>query len=348
MAIYTAHVMDNMTRQAETNQDQEDLLVRLKMDDYPPSAADLSELFSQLSRYSSFESAAAKVEKLLPNELVECSKEELLDLMQLLAKATGIAKPTEDLSAISCYYETKSGRDALWDNLMNVFRTKKNTTLTHNLLADAAENYLARDGVVDDYLIITTNYDCLMEKALEQRNLPYAAVAIKRRDGRVCARFSESLDDYDKHCDKNQPAYPKEFILWRAKPLVVIYKIHGCLNPKNTFRDDSLIISDSDYVKHISRMSKGEGGGIPSYIGRLIHGKPFLFLGYSLNDWNIRSIFDAMVNRRGTETSVRDYSVMVSLTEYESAFFDQYQITVLKTDLNVFTQNISASQLKLR
>lgn len=339
MAICTAYLMDNMVKQTEAKQVQEDLVARLKNDRYPPSAAELSELFCQLSRYSSFESAVAKIEKLLPEELVDYSKEELIGLLQLLAKITGIAMPAESLSAISCYYETKSGRNALWDNLMNVFKTKKNTTLTHKMLADAAAYYLGKEGVVDDYLIITTNYDCLMEEALEHNQLPYAVVAIKRHDGRVYTRFSESLSDYEKHCNKNQPAYPKEFILWRSKPLVVLYKIHGCLNPKNTVKDDSLVISDSDYVKHISRMSMSEGG-IPSQIGLLIHEKPFLFLGYSLNDWNVRSIFEAVVQKRGTETDVRDYSVMLSLTEYEMAFFDEHHITVMKTDLNTFAQSI--------
>ncbi|MCZ6595483.1 MAG: SIR2 family protein [Bacteroidetes bacterium] len=340
MAISIAHIMSYWENQAKPHQPQEDLLKRLKKENYPPSAGELAQLFSELANYSSFEYAVNKMGELMPKELIDFEKNDLIDLIRLVAGITGIGQPNEPLTAISSYYETKSGRDALWETLKEIFETKKEITQAHELLAHAAKSYLTQTGVFVDYLIITTNYDCLMEEALDRRGVPFAVLTMQRKDGKIYVRFSETVKDIERLQNLNEPTYPKHFSLTRSEPLVVLYKIHGCLYPKHRKTDDSVVISDSDYVNYISQMSKSEGG-IPASVGKLLRNKPFLFFGYSLNDWNVRSIFETVLLKRGKETDVRDYSVMLALTEYEEIFFDRNNIIIIQNDLNTFAQEVT-------
>lgn len=85
-------------------------------------------------------------------------------------------------------------------------------------------------------------------------------------------------------------------------------------------------------------MSKHEGA-IPACVNDLLQGLPFLFLGYSLNDWNVRSIFDMVVERRGR--GVQDYSVMYSFKKYEEVFFRKKQIIIIQSDLNAFAEGVT-------
>ncbi len=334
LAIGIARLMDSLDIQNDEEHGRENNLKTLENNMYPPSANELSELFSKLSKFSSFEQAVDNMKCLLPEHKVH-ENSDLLKMLQLLVKITGIAPSTEPLSSISNYYQAVSSRTSLWDNLHRIFASKEEFTITHELIARSAKFYLDQK-VLKDYLIITTNYDCLMESALDALDIPYAVLAMNRK-GKIVVRFSK---DDEKLKKANPPGYPDKFFLTRARPMVVLYKIHGCLYKELDKNNDGIVITDDDYVDFISRMSKNEGA-IPSYVGGLLQSLPFLFLGYSLNDWNVRSIFNMLVERRGKEDDVQDYSVMLSCNKYEEVFFRKNQIIIIQSDLNDFAKSVT-------
>jgi hypothetical protein len=116
--------------------------------------------------------------------------------------------------------------------------------------------------------------------------------------------------------------------------------VHGCLYQKLTVDDDGVVISENDYVEYISQMNTSQGT-IPAYVNNLMQAKPFLFLGYSLSDWNVRSVFETLRKKRGEHFGGQDYSVMSYLGEYEKLFFQRSEAAILKTDLNSFVRGIA-------
>jgi hypothetical protein len=64
----------------------------------------------------------------------------------------------------------------------------------------------------------------------------------------------------------------------------------------------------------------------------------FLFLGYSLSDWNVRSIFKTVQQKRLAEDP--DFSVNLYVNDYEQVFFDRNNINVCNTDLKSFVAGI--------
>jgi len=270
---------------------------------------------------------------------------ELRRVLQALASLTGIAPSTVPLLAVSSYFEYTLARKRLAETLRDIFAGKDTPTATHRLVARAAAHFMARNPH-DDYLIVTTNYDWLMERALTDAGAPFCVLTVDRQDRKVYTRFGPTVraylgfDDreYAELVEEHQgKKFPSGFSLRTRRPLVIVYKIHGDLYDQQP--RDSVIISDEDYVDYIYRMADNQGA-VPAAITPLLEDKVFLFLGYRFADWNVRTIYRRIVERRGAPEDLLDYAVVRELSAYEQGFFGQRRIRVLKTDLANFVRGI--------
>lgn len=339
MAVLLAANMQAMQGACEADEDTA-LLDRLQESPYPPSAGELAQLFSNLASYSSFQRVVEGLRKRVPGEMLSSTGEEQVRMLKLLSSVTGIANPPDSLTSITNYFEKVSDRDSLWDYLRLVISTKEKYTRTHRLIASAAKLHLEQTQVYDDYLVITTNYDCLMEKALDEVKAPYVVLVTKNSDHKVLVRFAPWMENAAELTEKySNKSTPKNFTMQEAEKYVVVYKIHGCLNPELTEEDEGVIISDDDYVNYVSQMSTNDGA-IPAYVNSAMQGKPFLFLGYSLNDWNVRSIFETLRKQRNPTRKIRDFSVMYSVRDFEKIFFDKNNVQIFRTDLKNYIDGL--------
>ncbi len=116
-------------------------------------------------------------------------------------------------------------------------------------------------------LIVTLNYDLLMEKPLEEMQKQYKLV-IQNRDGfeetqETIIKWYNDLEEYGG---------------------TILYKFHG------TFDDDRspIIITEDDYIDLLSTIDT-QRIGIPRFIIKRIISSTLLFFGYSLVDWDFRS-----------------------------------------------------------
>lgn len=332
------------------------LIDRLAKDPYPPSARELARMLSELATYSMFQGLGEDLRRALPPS-VPGPVETLSAMLNGLSAATGIAHPPDPLTAIAAYYENKNGREALWDKLSRVIARKTTTSPIHELIATAAGAQVgAEEG--RDYLIITTNYDCLMEEALDRQRIPYVVLHTRKRDQQVVVRFSETCatktgDERRTELERlhrmNRERYAHEFTLERPqRRIVVVHKLHGCLSPALTPRtDDGVVISDNDYVEFLAQMNTSRGV-IPVAVSNMMRDKPFLFLGYSLSDWNVRGIFSSLRRKRQSEDEIRDFAVTNWIGEYERGFFSKNKIQVLKTDLNAYAAAVTQERARAR
>jgi hypothetical protein len=303
---------------------------------HPPSVWQLSRLFSELARYSSLDSVAGPLGRVVPEAYA--SNGQIVESLRAFAKLTGIAYPPDPLTSISNLYEAQSERASVWGHLQKLIGNKRATTGIHSLLAESAERHLSAKKALD-YLIVTTNYDTLMEQALDAKGIPYVVLLTRKEDQRVVARFSEGVDSDGRLARDHEEQYPQMFVLSKPMSLVVIHKLHGCASPALSPKDDGIVISDSDYVGFISQMNRSEGV-IPAAVRRLMKDRPFLFLGYSLADWNVRSVFEMMRAQRTNRNRIVDFSVMLSVREYDRIFFEKNNVTIYKTDLARFAQRV--------
>jgi hypothetical protein len=313
-------------------------LAKLVGNAYPPFAWELAELLSQASSYHSLKEralAALEGKDLLSKEQREASKDVLLPMLKLAALTTDLGSATDPLTSISSYYESTSERRDLWRRLYDVMATKQTPTEAHRLLAEAATLQLAAKHA-DDYLVITTNYDSLMEKALEEKGQPYAVLRPNRRDGLIYTRFAgldpEEIAFLEK---RNEPRQPENCVLKKTRSMAVVYKMHGCLHRDLKEQDDGLVITDADYVEFISHIDRI----VPAHVGQLLGAKQILFLGYSFSDWNVRTVYESAVKRRG-EHQKQDYAVTRSLSRFEEVYFKNRNMIIVMAGLAKFVEGI--------
>ena len=195
------------------------------------------------------------------------------ELADYFADQTGLpAEERGELTKMAQYFELRTGWEPLRERLREIFSYPQAPTPLHEFLAD----------VPAPLLIVTTNYDDLMERAFEARGKPYDVVA----------HTSNGQDNvlWYPHGDARGPhTVPAEDLLIDLEKVSVIYKIHGAIDR----RDGQLgeyVITEDDYTQFLSRMTRTKV--IPNQFADPFQSRPFLFLGYGLYDWNLRVILN--------------------------------------------------------
>ncbi len=306
----------------------------------------LSEAVEQAYRLQAFESDPNGVVQEVMTKAVPPSASELANV--LAAKASYKGSWPYSLLTVASYHQFVFKRETQWNTLSQMFASKTAPLPTHKLVARAALHHLKNNTRrARDYLAITTNYDRLIEFAMANIGVPHCIVTVDRQDRKVDVRFSDDVrawlgfsdSDYRDFQEEHNSKYPELFHFSnRPKPLAVVYKIHGCLDPLQPGRD-SIILSDEDYIRFLRWQGEHGEHILPAAIRLLMQEKGFLFLGHSFSDWNVRGLYQMFVGER-TGKSIQDYAVINVVNPYESAFFASQTIHLLVTDLVTFVSEV--------
>jgi SIR2-like domain len=325
-----------------------------------PSASDLAQALAERSTYDHLARAKRRVCELTGRET--WTDAALTRLLAALGGMTGLGSAAPPLLDASSYLAYRKRREEFWGDLYGLFENKQQPTSTQQLVALAASNYIQAnrdDFTAHDFLIVTTNYDSLLENALQAVQpdpVPYYVLTVPTAEPlRVDLRFSSGVRDYlgvnDAQFKKIarsalvEPDYtlaktPDQFsgLINTPRPLVTVYKIHGSLHPGATPDTDGVVITNEDYVNFLSV------NRVPAAIIKRLRGLSLLLLGYSFSDWNVRSLYrDMTAYRVGKGNTVTgDYAVLYDPSPYETGFFDSNRIDIVDTTLDVFCQRMLA------
>jgi hypothetical protein len=195
-----------------------------------------------------------------------------------------------DLLKVSAYYEQSSGRDALRDELHGALARPYRPGALHNLLASV-------DGL---RLIVTTNYDTLLERAFDDAKRPCDLVVYPKDSDET----GNAVLHWPAGAASPNTLAPDELQVDFAQT-TVIFKMHGTIDDRSAPpKYDNFVITEDDYIDFLARMTTGTA--VPKCFLRYFRGRSFLFLGYSLSDWNMRVVlrnlgreFDAQSQRGG-------------------------------------------------
>lgn len=190
---------------------------------------------------------------------------------------TSDANENRDLSRVSSYYADQAGDRAS-------LRSYLRKTFNRDYAPGAVHHFLAQLDV--PLLIVTTNYDDLIERAFRERDKPFHLVAYP----------TDNLDLAASLLWWKPGAAEPEFHLPNTLPLsltntTIIYKMHGTVDRQNS-RWDSFVVTEEDYVEFLKRMM--EKTAIPARFMVEFQQRHFLYLGYGLRDWNFRVMFKTL------------------------------------------------------
>ena len=180
-----------------------------------------------------------------------------------------------DLMAVATYGEVSLGRRSLYEKLREVFDRDVRPNSLHDFLAQSAQ--VARERSSPG-LIVTTNYDGVLEHALANRGETYDVVAYVA-DGDGAGKFRHYPPDAEPVLITRPSRYDKLGLEERT----TILKVHGTFDPTYPERD-SYVISENQYIEYLTTDIWDE---IPAALIERLQYTHFLFLGYAMRDWNL-------------------------------------------------------------
>lgn len=212
------------------------------------------------------------------------------ELADYLAREFKVREGSNDLLEIAQWvYALRGGSGGLYEALHEVFDQDFPQTALHEFLA-AVPGKL-RDGERGKPpLIVTTNYDDLMERALEARGETYDLV-VYMAEGKHEGLFCHVGPDRT----VTPVVSPESYLAVDPDRRTVVLKMHGFVC-RGDASEDSYVITEDHYIEYLARTDLTRL--LPKPVMARLLNCHLLFLGYSLRDWNFRAILYQIYRNR--------------------------------------------------
>lgn len=240
---------------------------------------------------------------------------------------------SRDLTKVAQYYSVVGGRLALNEELHTIFNCDYQLTSLHTFLA----------SVSAPLLIVTTNYDDLIERALIAQNEHLVLKGQKPRSFDVVIHNTD-VTSGDRllwwpfgESDPRE-VNPNKLDLELGEGTVV-YKMHGAVDRKQSKRDQ-YVITEDDYIDFLARMTKNKA--IPAIFAEAFQTRHFLFLGYGLNDWNLRVVLNRIEKDLRRPKGITSWAIQHNPRALEMRFWQERGVEVYNQKLEQFVSEITS------
>jgi len=112
-----------------------------------------------------------------------------------------------------------------------------------------------------------------------------------------------------------------------------ILKLHGAVDrlSEPETRRDSFVITEDHYIDYLTRSDISNL--VPVTLSEKLRSSSFLFLGYSLRDWNLRVILYRIWLEQQQKEDYRSWAIQMDPEELETRFWDERDVTILNARL---------------
>jgi hypothetical protein len=240
---------------------------------------------------------------------------------RLAAKTRFPADEAVILSTVAQWYQLVGGRQTLNDELHDVFAAAYTPAALHHYLA----------AVPSPLLVVTTNYDDLIEQAFDEAGRPYDRV-VHTTDPAVGERLLWWAHGAEVPERKNPSKLDIDL-----DTTTVIYKMHGAVDRRLASRDQ-YVITEDDYIDFLARLTRHKA--VPAIFAEPFQTRHFLFLGYSLRDWNLRVVLNRVERDvRGTR-GITSWAIDHQPSPLEQRFWQDRGVEVFKMTLEEFLDEL--------
>ena len=255
------------------------------------------------------------------------------ELADHLAEITDFPeRPAHDLLRVSQYFAVMDGEGPLYQELRDLLDADYPPTAVHEFFAELPEVRAGCDKATPAGLIITTNYDDLLERALDRRNVPFDLLSYQAVGDHV-----GSFLHYRHGHDPVPIAVPNAYMDVDPEERLVVLKIHGAIDRADEGRD-SYVITEDDYIDYLAMVDPSEFLPAPvlAYLKRCY----FLFLGYSLRDWNLRVILNKIWDSQRVGYS--HWAIQLNSADVDQKFWMTRNVEIIDTRLEDYISGLRA------
>lgn len=245
---------------------------------------------------------------------------------------------TGDLLRVSQYIALVRGVGPLNKRLREVFMPEYPPTPLHHFFAKLPQALQQKTGRASHQLIVTTNYDDMMERAFASAGeqfdvVTYMTSGSHEQRGKflhtapdATVRLIEKPNEYRLPLDENRN-------LTRS----VVLKIHGAVDRTAPDRD-SYVITEDHYIDYLTRSDISSL--VPITLAEKLKSSNFLFLGYSLRDWNLRVILHRIWMEQQQNANYKSWAIQLKPEKLEQKFWENRDVEIFHAPLDAYIADL--------
>lgn len=229
-----------------------------------------------------------------------------------------------NLLRVSWYAAATRGKDVLYHHLHGVFSREYPWTDVHEFFARLRKRFAAKGYQIPPQLIVTTNYDQLLERAFDAEGEPYDVFSYVVQSDSEVGKFEHIPHGGTPKIVDDPRTYNPSI------SHTVILKIHGAVGP--SWDRSTFVITEDDYIDYAALLNPDH---IPAVVKvKMLHCR-FLYLGYSLSDWNLRVLLRGISVRsrfRGQQT----WAIMSKHEVWDRLYWKEHDVRLIKVPLSQY------------
>jgi SIR2-like domain len=234
-----------------------------------------------------------------------------------------------DLAHVAEYVALTKGVGPLYDELHTLFDRDCPPGPVHRSLAELAGMLRRRGG--PHQLIVTTNFDDVLEQAFREAGEEFDVVSYLAL-GPNRGKFLHVSSDGGATLVEVPNAYAD--ISLERRP--VILKIHGGIDRRPEREWESFVVSEDDYIDYLAH---GEVSNVvPVTLAAKLRRSHFLFLGYALQEWNLRVFLRRVLGR--DKLAYRSWAIEPSPGPLARDFWRERDVDIFDVDLAEYAEEV--------
>jgi hypothetical protein len=232
-----------------------------------------------------------------------------------------------ELVRVSQYAVLEDGSGPLYDTLHRVFDDDYPPTPLHAFLAEVPAKLRGAGLLTRHLLLVTTNYDDSLERALKDAGEEFDLVSYVAQ-GKHRGKFRHWPSDGEPRMIEE----PERYVDVSPENRTVVLKVHGFVDRTGAPPEDSYVITEDHYIEYLSA---DLDTFLPVALLETLKHSQYLFLGYSMRDWNLRAIFNRLWEAREGKTYT-SWAIQVNPDAIDRKSWAQRGVSILNVSLDEY------------
>jgi len=263
---------------------------------------------------------------LLDGRLVAVLGTDVGELAGRLAERFDYLEDGAGLPRVAQYVSVMKGSGPLYDELHALLDADVPPTAVHRFFASIPP--VLRERGVPHQLIVTTSYDLALEAAFLEAGEQFDVVSYIAT-GPARGKFCHITPEGSGRLIDLPNTYATELSLERR---TVILKLHGQVDRGPDREWESFVVTEDDYIDYLAQMDLT--GAVPVSLAAKLRRSHFLFLGYTMADWNLRVILNRLWSDQ--PLSYRSWAVQPQPMPLEREFWRRRDVEVHELPLEQY------------